>query len=104
MLACAGHGTFPLISSLQKVINSIRRQANLLGEEDDTACACNRLQEGRTMDIPKRKPRYASISSDFMIFHHYDERISKAGPHRHDFHEIFLLLSGEISYVVDDRK
>ncbi|TNJ63225.1 helix-turn-helix domain-containing protein [Paenibacillus hemerocallicola] len=56
------------------------------------------------MDIPKRKPRYASISSDFMIFHHYDERISKAGPHRHDFHEIFLLLSGEVSYVVDDRK
>lgn len=59
---------------------------------------------GETLQAPKRKPKYASIASDFAIFHHYDERISKAGPHQHDFYEIFLFLSGEISYIVGDIK
>lgn len=45
-----------------------------------------------------------TISSNFEIYHYYDEAIKKAGPHQHDFYELFLFLSGEVSYVVDDLK
>ncbi|WP_159888453.1 helix-turn-helix transcriptional regulator [Paenibacillus puerhi] len=54
------------------------------------------------MVIPK--PKYASISTNFKIFHYYDERIDKAGPHQHDFYEIFFFLSGEVTYIVNDVK
>lgn len=55
-------------------------------------------------DVPVLKPKYASIASNFQIFHYYDERIDKAGPHQHDFYEIFMFLSGEVSYIVNDMK
>ena len=48
-----------------------------------------------------RKTGY--LREDFRIFHNADSQVREIPFHYHDFHKLFILISGNISYVVEGR-
>lgn len=43
------------------------------------------------------------LTSDYEIFHYYDKKLNKIDLHHHDFYELFLFLSGNVSYIIEGK-
>jgi AraC-like DNA-binding protein/mannose-6-phosphate isomerase-like protein (cupin superfamily) len=47
--------------------------------------------------------RQYMVSSDFEFFHYKNETLLDVPYHNHDFYEIYLFLSGEVTYVIEGK-
>lgn len=43
------------------------------------------------------------VSSDFEFFHYKNEALLDVPYHNHDFYEIYLFLSGEVTYIIEGK-
>lgn len=48
-------------------------------------------------------PRQEMRLQDYEIFHYKDVKLSNVAVHHHDFYEVYLLLSGSVTYSVEGR-
>jgi AraC-like DNA-binding protein/mannose-6-phosphate isomerase-like protein (cupin superfamily) len=47
--------------------------------------------------------RQYMVSSDFEFFHNKNETLLEVPYHNHDFYEIYLFLSGEVTYIIEGK-
>jgi AraC-like DNA-binding protein/mannose-6-phosphate isomerase-like protein (cupin superfamily) len=47
--------------------------------------------------------RQYMVSSDFEFFHYKNEALLDVPYHNHDFYEIYLFLSGEVTYIIEGK-
>ncbi len=48
-------------------------------------------------------PRQILKSDRFEIFHYKEEKTTAVGTHHHDFYELYLLLAGQVSYIIEGK-
>ena len=49
------------------------------------------------------EPRQEMLASDFEIQHKRDTYLKNVELHHHDFYEIYYLVSGDVTYVIEGR-
>ncbi|MGN0975244.1 MAG: helix-turn-helix domain-containing protein [Gemmiger sp.] len=47
--------------------------------------------------------RQHMLKNDFEVYHYRNEHLGEVALHHHDFYEIYLFISGEVSYTVESR-
>lgn len=47
--------------------------------------------------------RQHMLRSDFEVYHYRNDRLEDVALHHHDFYEVYLFISGEVTYTVESR-
>ena len=53
--------------------------------------------------IPGFDPRQKMLLPDFELLHKWDSDLTEVELHHHDFYEVNLLMSGDVTYVIEGR-
>lgn len=53
--------------------------------------------------LPGFEPRQEMILPDFELLHKWDTDLTEVELHHHDFYEVNLLMSGDVTYVIEGR-
>lgn len=48
-------------------------------------------------------PRQNMLSQRYEVYHYRDSHIGEVALHHHDFYEVYLFLSGDVAYTVENR-
>lgn len=54
-------------------------------------------------EIQSFTQRQHMLKTDFEVYHYRNDRLDEVALHHHDFYEVYLFISGEVTYTVESR-